>query len=379
MKIAVDARALTAPWGGIRRYTDSLLRALVRIESCAEYVLCGLGRETARESVLPGSGEGGRIHVAREPFPLARWVDQLWLASTRESVALYHGTNYAAPLWSRCPTVVTVHDLTVQLMPHTHPFRRRLRHRLLPAQLRRATRIIADSQHTRRDLLRCFDVPPECVDVVPLAASDALRRVTDADALDAARRRHRLPERFVLYLGALESRKNLVALVQAFGIVRRAGAPERLVLAGSGAPPHLAALRAEATRAGLVEGRDLFFAGAIAEQDVASLYSAATLFVYPSLYEGFGLPPLEAMACGVPVVCSTAGGLADVVAGAALTAEPGDAPALAAAMREGLTDAALRGRLAAAGAERAAQFTWRRHAEQVERLYREVLLISGGR
>jgi glycosyltransferase involved in cell wall biosynthesis len=376
MKIAVDARPLATPWGGIRRYTDSLLRALVRIEAHAEYRLCGLGRTTTLESVLPDAGAGGRIRVANEPFPLARWVDQLCLVSTRESVALYHGTNYSAPLWSRCPTVVTVHDLTVQLMPDTHPFRRRLRHRLLPAQLRRATRIIADSQHTKSDLLRYFDVPPERVDVVPLAASDTLGPVTDADALDAMRRRYRLPEQFVLYLGALGSRKNLAALIHAFGVVRRAGASERLVLAGSGAPSHLAVLRAAATRAGLVEGHDLFFAGAIAEQDIASLYSAATLFVFPSLYEGFGLPPLEAMACGVPVLLAAGSALDELYRGSSALVDLEEPSALARELGRLLGDASARAELGAKGFALARSRSWDDVARETLAVYRRAVAAN---
>jgi len=296
----------------------------------------------------------------------------------RDGIDLLHAPGYIAPLASGVPVVLTVYDLIALRHPRWCKRSNALHYGLmLPPSVRKAARIIVPSEATRRDVAERFPAASPKVRVIPLGVGEQYRRLADRGAVRRACDRYGLPERFILFVGTQEPKKNVPGLLRAFQLLRSGGScAHKLALAGRRGWGR-ADVPARIRELGLTG--EVVMTGYVPDGDLVCLYNAADLFVFPSLYEGFGLPPLEAMACGVPVVCSTAGGLADVVAGAALTAEPGDAPALAAAMREGLTDAALRGRLAAAGAERAAQFTWRRHAEQVERLYREVLLISGGR
>jgi glycosyltransferase involved in cell wall biosynthesis len=348
MRIAMDGRPLASPRGGIRRYVECLAGGLARVAPQHEVVLCGLARGVA-------AGLDPALGARPERVAGARWVDHAWLASAPGRFDLYHGTNYVAPWWSRPPVVITVHDLTVQLFPDTHPWRRRAMHALLPARCRRAARVIADSGATRDDLVRLCGVPAERVDVVPLAA-DHLAPPPDEAGRAAVVRRYGLPERFTLYLGALEARKNLSALLAAFAGVRAAG--RALVLAGAGAPEFVAGLRADAQRLGLREGEDLWLPGPIDDADLPALYASCDAFVYPSLYEGFGLPPLEAMACGAPVIAALGSSLEEVFAGAALLVDPRDPAALGEALARLLGDPGLRAGLAARGRARAAARSW---------------------
>jgi len=364
MRIAMDARPLASPRGGIRRYVECLARGLARVAPRHELVLCGLSRRAAAR-LEPSLG------ARPERLPGARWLDHAWLASTPGAFDLYHGTNYVAPWWSRAPVVLTVHDLTVRLFPDTHPWRRRAIHALLPARCRRAARVIADSGATRDDLVRLCGVPAARVEVVPLAA-DHLGPSPDEAGRAAVLRRHGLPERFTLYLGALEPRKNLAALVGAFASLRAAGVGRALVLAGAGAAGHVGALREAARRAGLREGADLWLPGPIDDADLPALYAACDAFVYPSLYEGFGLPPLEAMACGAPVVAARGSSLEEVFAGAALLADPQDPAALRDALGRVLGDPMLRAELAARGRARAAARGWDDVARDTLAVYERV-------
>lgn len=346
----MDGRPLASPRGGIRRYVECLTMALARVAPQHEFVLCGLSRPVAARL-------DPRLRATPERFSGARWLDHVRLVSVRGPFDLYHGTNYVAPWWSRAPVVLTVHDLTVHLFPATHPWRRRALHALLPARCRRAARVIADSAATRDDLVRLFGVPAARIEVVPLAVDHVGPRPDDAERC-AVLRRYGLPERFTLFLGALEPRKNLPVLLAAFAGVRQAGTARALVLAGAGTPQHVATLRAAAQRLGLREGRDFWLPGPIEDADLPALYASCDVFVYPSLYEGFGLPPLEAMAFGAPVVAAHGSALEEVLAGAALLVEPEDPAALGAALGRLLGDAALRAELGARGRARAAARGW---------------------
>jgi glycosyltransferase involved in cell wall biosynthesis len=374
MHIAIDARPLAIPRGGIRRYTECLIRALSRVDAENRYALCGAPRNADRGlAALERELDPARFQLHREPFPRARTLEHLWLVSAPGDVDLYHGTNYGAPWFFARPTVITVHDATVQKFPAVHPLRRRLRHRLVPAQCRRAARVIADSAATRDDVVEWFGVAASRIAVVPLAATDGMRPVTDGAALRELRERLRVPERFLLYAGALEPRKDLVSLFEALARLRAEGRKEALVLAGDGERAHRALLDAALARLGLEPGRDVHWLGAVSDADLAALYSACVLFVYPSLYEGFGLPPIEAMACGAPVVATRTSALAENFADAAALVAPHDPTALASALARWLDDATARAELAANGTRRARARNWDDVARETIAVYRDAV------
>jgi glycosyltransferase involved in cell wall biosynthesis len=364
MRIAIDCRPLAGPWGGVRRYTQSLVDALARNDRENEYALCGLPRSWDE----PSFGRNLRVHPDR--FPMARFIDQVRLTSIPGRVDLYHGTNYMAPLTASYPTVITVHDLSVNLLPETHPLRRRLRHRLLPVLCHRAARIIADSMNTKRDLVRCHDIPPDKIDVIYLAAGSNLQRVDDEKALAAVRERFGLPERFLLYVGSVEPRKNLPCALEALAALKESGRPESFVIAGRGEPKYLAHIRSVLRQAGLEEGRDVHLIGPVAEGDLAALYSLCVLFVYPSLYEGFGLPPLEAMACGAPVLLANNSSLSELFETSSAFVDLDRPDGLLLAIETLLDSADLRAQLVEKGLKRAQSRTWDDIAVETLDVYR---------
>ena len=374
MHIGIDARPLATPRSGIRRYTECLIRGLARVDTENRYALCGAPRHADRGLAdLERELDPSRFQVHREPFPRARTVEYLWPVSVPRSVGLYHGTNYGAPWLLACPSVITVHDTTVQKFPAMHPWRRRLRHRLVPAQCRRAARVIADSASTRDDVVAAFGVDASRIAVVPLAASEGMRPVTDGATLRELRERLRLPERFLFYAGALEPRKDLVSLFDALARLRAEGRKESLVLAGAGERSHRILLDAALVRFGLEPGRDVHFVGAVSDGDLAALYSSCVLFVYPSLYEGFGLPPIEAMACGAPVVATRTSAIAENFEDAAALVAPGAPAQLAAVLARWLDDESARAELATSGARRARARSWDDVARETLAVYHDAL------
>jgi glycosyltransferase involved in cell wall biosynthesis len=364
MRIGIDANPLAVRYGGIRRYTERLVHALPRLDPRNEYVLyapssCRAGRE------LPAN-------VAWETlrFPAKSWLDLVHLPRADGRIDLYHGTNYGAPLFNRFPTVVTVHDLTVHLFPANHPLRRRLRHRLLPTLCRRANRLIADSYCTKADLVTHYGIAPQRIQVVYLAAGEEFRPIRSSGVLREVRDRYGLPEAFVLFVGSLEPRKNVPLLVRAMAELLREGVAQRLVIAGEGDPSHVSALRREILGAGLELGRDVILTGFVAEEDLPALYSLCDLFVYPSAYEGFGLPPLEAMACGAPVLLPDNSAFRELYRDHGLVWSLEHRDLLASAIRRALWDDALRVELAETGLKLAKSRTWDDAAAETLEVYR---------
>jgi glycosyltransferase involved in cell wall biosynthesis len=305
----------------------------------------------------------------RTGFPLEKLVKELVSVGTGH-LDLFHGTNYLPPLLTRIPTVLTVHDLTVRLFPENHGALRRMRHRFLPLMCRRAARIIADSHCTKRDLVEQYGLDPERIDVVHLAAGEEFAPVADEARREAVRRRYELPDGFVLYVGCLDPRKRLDVLIEAHAQLRREGCPFPLVLAGEGSPHHLAALRELAVRCGLEPGKHLILPGHVRDADLATLYSMCELFVYPSRYEGFGLPPLEAMACGAPVLVPDNSSFTELYQGTPMLFDLEHSEALTDAMREPLVSRAARQRLIDEGRKRAALRSWTTVASETLDCYR---------
>ncbi len=366
MKIAIDARALATPFGGIARYTQEMIGALSRVDSRNQYVfhIAHGGHDR-----LPAIGPNMRWEISRSRARSLGWD----LGRGVGGAQLFHGLNYSTPLLARAPTVVTVHDLTVKLFPEMHPFSRRLRHRLLPHLCRRAARVIADSDCTKRDLVRHYGISKDKIDVVYLAASRRFQRVSCPKVLAATRARHGLPNRFALYLGAVEPRKQLPLLIRAIRRIRRENQEFALVVAGTGEGSYVRTLEQLAVSEGLRVGRDLIFIDAPGDAEVSVLYSLCAMFVYPSRYEGFGLPPLEAMACGAPVVVPGHSSLGEIYAGASLQFDLAREETLAAAIQRLLVSKDLRGRLITKGRRLAVSRSWDDVASETIEVYRRAV------
>jgi len=330
-----------------------------------------------REAAAAGGGPWGELLPAVTVPVNARsrvqWVlgEQTLLPAlaARRRVDLLHSMASTAPVWGPFRRVVTVHDLIYARFPDAHPgIRARGMNLLVPAAVRRSDRVIADSESTRRDLIELLGVDGGRIDVVPLGLGSLQRE--GATTAEETRRRFDLGARPVLLsLSAKRPHKNLAALI---GALARIPAERRPVLVLPGYPTwHERELRERAAAAGV--GADVRFPGWVCAAEIEGLWAIAAAFVFPSLYEGFGLPVLEAMARGVPVACSDASSLPEVAGDAALLFDPHDEGAIAVAVERLLGDPAEAERLRAAGSERVLRFTWERTARLTLQSYERAL------
>jgi glycosyltransferase involved in cell wall biosynthesis len=313
----------------------------------------------------------------RRPLQRILW-EQLVLPeiARRNRLDLLHATVNIAPVLGACPTVVTVHDLSFLRYPEAFPPLQRLYLRTqVLRSLRAARRVIAVSAATKQDVIRLASVPDSQVDVVPNGVDLAFCPAPSQE-VETFRSHQGLPPRFILHLGTLEPRKNLVRLVQAFGQARAASpamAGVRLVLAG-GKGWDYANIFQKVGQLGLEA--DVIFAGYVPDEELPWWYRAATVFAYPSLLEGFGLPVLEAMACGVPVVTSNVSALPEVAGDAALLVDPTSVDQLAEALLAVLGDASLAREMGQRGRQRAAGYRWEHTAQATAAVYRRSLGLT---
>ena len=358
--VLLDGDVIGRARTGDETYTVNLLRALPEAALDLRFA-CSLRDPAELPNGVPDDVERIRLDVAspyrRIPFAFPRLA-----RSTGAAVAHVH--YFVAPRMP-CPTVVTVHDASFARAPELFASRDRLLFRFVAGSVRRAAAVIAVSEFTRRDLIDLYGLPEQKVHAIPNGVDARFSPRSGAVAAGAGR--HRLEAPFVLAVGALQARKNVPRLVRAFS----AAAPHDHLLAVVGSDR---GGRAEviATAAAVGLGDRLRLLGHVGEDALPDLYSAARVLAFPSLYEGFGLPALEAMACGTPVVASRTTGLGEAVGDASLTVDPTSVEELADALCRVLGDDGLRTRLIAAGTARAAAFSWSRTAEQTADVYRQV-------
>lgn len=368
--MAIDARPLVWYRGtGIGSYTRDLLAYLpAAAAGGAERYLVLWPEDAPAPRLAPG--------WAAVPMPRRRERERLmlsqWLA--RESVDVYHapqnGMRAPGDL-GRTKLVITVHDLIPLVLPETvrHGYCRRFL-REVPDAVERASAVITVSCHTASDISRLLGARPDRLRVVPAAPDPALRPVAAGSARQLIRTKYGVDEPYILYVGGLNPRKNVADLIYAYSKVCRGLWPELVLVIAGESLRHGPPLR-ELVHALGIE-RYVHWPGHVADADLAALYSAAEFLVYPSLYEGFGLPPIEAMACGTPVLCSDAASLPEVVGRAAVTVPSGDVTALAAAIGKLAGDPDLRGRLGRRGIRRARRFSWPDAAAAIRQVYLEV-------
>lgn len=372
MRIGIDGLSLSEPKTGVGHYTFELAHALALAAPSDEFELISPRQfwpatSVEGEDALPSNlqfvqAQMGLLTRRWFLFGLPRYVRQ-------HNIALFHGTNYEVPLRKSCPTVLTIHDLSLLLLPATHEGARvRRARRRFPLMCRVATLVVTPTESVRREVCEHLSVESSRVVAVP-EAPRAVFCPTEAAVTLPARKRLGIEDDFLLFVGTLEPRKNLLLLVRAF---RRAlsetGARLQLVIAGKTGwlTDDLFALVRESGLASRV-----VFTGYLPDEDLRALYSSCRAFVYPSLSEGFGLPPLEAMACGAPVIASRIPSIAEVLSDAALLITPTDESALVGSIIELLRDDNLRSSLTSAGRERAATFSWERTARLMHEVYRE--------
>jgi alpha-1,3-rhamnosyl/mannosyltransferase len=369
-RYVLDARAAGNHFPGIGRYVSNLARALPPLLEGEEHLTLLYRPEAERRWPLPAaSRQVSLLALPASPFSLAqqwRVPRQLRALEAR----LYHSPYYLMPYRPGVPTLLTFYDFIPRLYPETvSPQARLLNGVTTRLALRAAAHVIAISEAARRDLLTFTDLKPAAVTAIPLAADPRFAPPPESEK-ERVRRTLGLPADYVLYLGINKPHKNLLRLLQAWEMVlRHHASPPLLAIAGAWDERYPEAR--ELVKA-LRLGERARFLGPVAESDLPGLLGGATLFVYPSLYEGFGLPPLEAMACGTPVACSDRSSLPEVVGDAAALFDPLAPEAMAAVLTALLQDPERLAALREAGLARAAAFSWPATAAQTLALYRRL-------
>jgi glycosyltransferase involved in cell wall biosynthesis len=364
MLIGIDASRITAARRtGTENYALNLIRELVALGQAHRFRLYfnqapppGLAPERAEVRAMPLPRLWTHVRLSGEMA--ARPPDVLFVPA------------HVLPLIHPRRSVVTVHDLGYLYYPQAHTrFQNAYLRWSTRYNARTAARVLADSQATRDDLVRHYQVPPDKIAVVYPGRDESLAPVTDPAALAAVRARYSLGDRYLLYVGTLQPRKNLVRLVQAFAMLQ---IPD-LKLVITGKKGWLAdEILAEVERLGLAAQGRAVLTGYVADVELPALLSGALAFVLPSLYEGFGFPVVEAMACGTPVVCSNVSSLPEVAGDAALLVDPLDTAALAAALGRVVADEGLRRELAERGLRQARRFSWRQCAREALEVLEDV-------
>lgn len=382
MKIGINTMFFRHPASGSGQYLIQLLNALAEIDTQNEYLL--VGPEPISEDVQQQLHAPFARHSRGVTGPLGRNASlekmtwEQWTGpreARRLGVDVFHVPHFAPPLITGAvPVVATIHDVIPLRLPLYHSSAKaKVYSSVVSRAAHNATLIITISKHAKQDIIETLNIPEERIRVIYQAVSEELKPVEDQDTLAEARARYGLTGRYVFYLGGLDARKNVPQLVRAFShLYKRLGDPN-LQLLISGNPDKFNSSLFPDPRP---IGADLGTNGQIIyrfveDADKAALYSGASAFVFPSLYEGFGLDPLEAMACGAPVICSNRTSLPEVVGDAAISIDPDNLPAMVDVMYNVLTTPELSADLRARGLERAKIFSWRTTAQQTLTVYEE--------
>ncbi len=374
MRVCFDYSAALQQSAGIGRYgremlprlRDALLPdSLSLFANGASHLSVPPELDGFERFTVPWTNKQWRLRVASD-YLLRRDRD-----ARLPGVDVFFAADHLLPRFRAVRSIINIRDLSYLLFPHYHTrYSRTFQRLMMPHFARHATHIVVPSYSTQRDIVSHYAIPPERITVIPEGVDAQFWRSVDASERRRIRQTYDLPHPYVLYVGTLEPRKNIVGLVDAFVEVVRSsdGTPLDLVLAGKVGWLHEPILERIAT-SGI--GARVRRIGYVAEGDLPALYATAELFAFPSWYEGFGLPPLEAMACGTPVVSSNAGSLSEVVGDAGLLVDPASTHELATAIRAVVEQPDLRARLSRAGQDRATAYTWERTAQQTAQVIRE--------
>jgi glycosyltransferase involved in cell wall biosynthesis len=371
VNIGIDVTPLPPRPVGAGNYMIQLVRALATLPTTHHFVI--FSQNSGKELIgdLPSQNIEWLIVPDLNPGLRLIW-EQLMLPGLvkRSGVDLLHSLHYTRPRNLSCSSVVTFHDMTFFLYPQLHT---RLKRLFFPWAIRmssrRADALIAVSESTRRDAIRLLDISPERIFAVPSGVNQEFRPIDDPNLLRSCRDKYHLPDEFILFVGLIEPRKNLPLLLHSYARLVGNGNYPALVLVG-----RLGWRYQEIFQ--LVDRLNLkdkvFLTDYVPAEDLPIIYNLARAFVYPSFYEGFGFPPLEAMACGIPVITTAVSAMLDYVGDAGILVPPNDEIALTSALQELLSDTSLRLRLSQVGRQHAAGFSWERTARETINVYEKI-------
>jgi glycosyltransferase involved in cell wall biosynthesis len=367
MRIAIDAHSVGARLGGNETYATNLIEALAEIDQVNQYILY-VTKQSAVER-FANRWPNFAVRMTLPHTPLVRVPLTLSRELRRNPVDVLH-VQYTAPPFVPCPIVTTIHDLAFEHHPETFNRRSWMQLRLTVRwTARRSAQIVTISEYSRRDITKTYGIASDLITVTPVAASKTFERVTGETELERVRETYGIEGDYIFSLCSIQPRKNLVRLIEAYSLLRRIqpeGKLPQLVLAGK-----RAWLDNETMRAAQRDevSANIRFTGYVADEHLSALYSGATCFVYPSYFEGFGLPVLEAMKCGTPVIAGNRTSIPEVAGEAALLFDPFDVNSLVEALKRILNDSQYRATLSAKGLQRASEFSWQTTARLTLAIY----------
>jgi len=369
LRIAIDAHSVGTELGGNESYATNLIEALAEIDSTNDYTLYVTRREALER--FNNRWPNFTVRATLPHTPLIRIPLALSAELRKNPVDVLH-VQYTAPLVAPCPVVASIHDLAFEHLPRTFKRRSSMQLRLTVRHTaRRAAHIITVSEYSRRDIMQTYGIAPHRITVTPPAASASFAPVTDEIELARVRNLYGIEGDYILNVGSIQPRKNLSRLIAAYSSLRRAQ-PEaklpQLVLVGKCAWLYSETLR---TIKQLELSNSVILTGYVPEAHLPALYSGALCFVYPSYFEGFGLPPLEAMKCGAAVIVGNKTSLPEVVGDAALLVDPFNVDDIASAMEKLMVDSSLRSHLRSKALEQAKLFDWRETARKTLAVYKK--------
>ena len=367
MRIAIDAHSVGTGLGGNESYAANLIEALAEIDSVNDYTLYVTREEAVAR--FRNRWPNFRVRPTLPHTPLIRIPLTLSAELRSNPVDVLH-VQFTSPPFAPCPVVVSIHDLSFEHLPETFNRRSRAQLRLtVRRSARKAARVLALSEHTRQDIISTYKIAPDLVTAIPIAPPTHFHPVEDEAELKRVRQTYAINRDYILSVGSIQPRKNLARLLAAYEHLRRErpkGSLPQLVLVGK-----LAWLYRQTLKTIEALGADVIVTGYVPESDLPALYSGALCFVYPSFFEGFGLPPLEAMKCGAPVITGNRTSLPEVVGDAGVLVNPFDIDAIANALATMLDDSSLRATLRTRSLNRARLFNWRETARQTLEVYKQ--------
>ncbi len=370
MHIAIDAHSVGAQLAGNETYATNLIESLAQIDSTNRYTIYVSKREGVER--FKDRWPNVSVRLTLPHSPIVRIPITLSTELRRNPVDLLH-VQFTSPPLAPCPVVVSIHDLSFEHLPLTFKRRSRMQLRLtVRRSARQAAHVLALSESARNDIIATYGIPGERVTAIPLAAPPGFSPVVDEKELQRVRQTYGIEGDYILSVGSIQPRKNLPRLIAAYGILLRerpAAKLPRLVLVGKHAWLYGETLRAISKNR--IETLTVL-TGYVPDSDLPALYSGATCFIYPSYFEGFGLPPLEAMTCGTPVIAGNRTSLPEVIGDAGILVDPFNEAEIARAIKEVVDNPQLRSELRAKGIKRAAQFTWPETARKTLEVYGQV-------
>jgi len=373
-RIGLDFHVVSGIYQGVRTYLTNLLESVLKVESELKYFIYAknpkelsyLENHNAKVILKKLPSASGRLNLLIG-FPIC---------AIRDKLSLFH-SQYVLPPFIPCKTVLTIHDILYESHPEFFPeIHRRLLKLFVPLSARKASKIISDSEFTKDQIIKYYDIPEEKITVIYLGVKDKFAPIRDQDLIFSVIQKYGIKKKYIIFVGRIEPRKNIVGLLNAFDYIKKRGKKDLcLVIVGNQDNIFKEKELFDKIKE-LQLDLDVIFTGGVSEDDLPVLYNGAEVLVYPALAEGFGLPVLEAMACGIPVITSNTTSLPEVAGNAAILVNPYSYEELGESLNRLLSNQGLRKELSAKGLERARKFRWEKAAEKTIQLYREILHVS---